>query len=827
MRNPIARALNHVERERVPILETVAQDVRYASRALARNPGYSVVAAITLALGVGANVAVFSLVNAVLLRPLPYPQPDRLVEITGTYPRGALDAMRKQVRTMRVAVYARGYQFNLTGRGEAMRLKGTLVSAELLDILGVRAALGRTFGPGEDAAGRDAFAVLSHTAWQRRFGGDPAIVGRTIVLDGVHREVLGVMPAGFAFPAGDTDVWIPLHVDASDRQAYWASDFMPAIGRLEASATITHAAAELRAFQTTLPPLFPWAMPESWNADSTVRALQDGLVADVRGRLLLLVGVCVMVLAIACANVANLTLARAGTRAKEIGVRTALGAGRGRIAQQLLTESLVLAALGTGLGVLLATQGLALLARVLPAETPGLSGVAVDWRALAAACVLAVVTGLSCGVGPALQSSRAGVSDALAAGGRGASAFVNRRLRRTLAVAEIAAAVLLAIAAGLLVRSLWALSHVETGFTAERIVASRIAPNRGFCDDVERCLAFYAQTIDRVRVAPGVTGAALVNTLPLTGDVAKRSVVLDGLPSRDPAKVAPLFWLNVVTPDYFRVMDVAVIAGRAFTDADRSSAMPVAIVPRATARRYWGEETAIGQRIRFVGEDAWHTIVGIVEDVRAYDLRLDVPDFRQGAMYVPFTARATLENGQLPAEMTMVVSTSAGDRDVAGILRSAVAELNADVPIADVRRLGDRMSEAIAIPASVATLFSVFAGLALVLGAIGIYGVLAYLVSTQTPEIGIRLALGAQRTAVLWSVAKEGLQLALAGVVLGIGGALVATRALAGELYGVSTGDPATYLSVAGLMVVVSLVACAVPTYRATRIDPVTALRGE
>jgi predicted permease len=815
---------------RVPIVETVLRDVRYAIRALRRQPAFTTVAVLTLALGIGANTAVFSLVNAILLRPLPYPDPDRLVAMTGTYPRGAFAAMRDRIHSMRVAVYAQDHRFNLTGRDRPARVRGAMVSAEMFDILGIPAASGRTFRSGEDAAGADSFVVLSHAAWQRRFGGDPAIVGRSITLDGVNREVIGIMPPAFAFPNADIELWIPLHIDARDPQAHWASDYMPGIGRLHRGATIEQAAADLRAFQADLLPLFPWPMPPAWNADATVVPLHTGLTANVRGRLLVLLGVVGMILVIACANVANLTLARAGARAKEIGVRAALGAGQLRIAQQLLTESVVLAGAGGAAGLLVATQGLSLLARVLPANTPGLDRAAVDWRVLAFTACLAIATGIVFGVAPAWQAARTNVSDSLTAGGRGAAHAVSPRLRNALVVAEVASAVLVVIAAGLLVRSFWTLSRVDTGFRPARLVTAHLTPSRPFCADADRCLAFYAQVLQNVHSTPGVSRAALINTLPLAGDVAKRSVIVEGLRDAGAKRSLPLFWLNVVTPEYFRVMNVRLYAGREFTAADLSGNPAVAIVPRSTARKYWNDETAaLGKRIRFVNEDVWHTVVGVADDVRAFDLQRDVPPWIDGSMYVPFSRRATLENGALPVEMTLVASSAAGDADgsVGAMIKDAVAAASADVPVSEPRRLAAAVTDAVSIPASIAMLFSTFAALALALGMVGIYGVLAFLVSKRTREIGIRLALGARRRDVLWAVAKDGLMLSLTGVALGMTGAVVVMRLLARELYGVSPTDPATYAAVAAIMILVTLAACAAPTHRAARIDPVKAVNGE
>ena len=429
------------------------QNLRYGSRLLRKSPGFTAVAVLTLALGIGGNTAVFSLVDGILLRALPYQHPEQLVSVTGTYPRGAFVAMREQMRTMDVATYSEGHDFNLTGMGEPVRLAGTPVSAELFSILGVKPQLGRTFRPGEDAAGADNFVVLSYSLWKEQFASDPSIVGRSIQLEGVSRQVLGVMPADFRFPSPKTLLWIPLHNDPRDQTAYWAGDFMPVIGRLRSGSTLQQARAEIRLFQSHVGALFPWPMPASWNADVSVVPLRNGMVSDVRERLLMLLAAVAVVLLIACANVANLTLSRAATREKEMSIRSALGADRGRIVTQLLTESVLLASLGGLLGLGFGTAGLSLLKVTLPPDTPRLVDVHIDWRVLLFSGALAILTGFIFGIAPALQSSRAALTQSLNSGGRGNSQSVSQRLRNSLAVAEVAFAVLLVTAAGLLIRS--------------------------------------------------------------------------------------------------------------------------------------------------------------------------------------------------------------------------------------------------------------------------------------------------------------------------------------------------------------------------------------
>ncbi len=807
----------------VSFVETTLQDIRYGARGLRKNPGFSAVVVLTLALGLGANTAIFSLVNGILLEPLPYRSPERLVSITGTYPKGALVEMREQIRTMNVAGYTDGHEINLTGRGEPVRLGAAFVSADLFTVLGVPAQLGRTFAAGEDSIGRDGYAVLSDSLWQRKFGRDAGIIGRVIELDGMPREVIGVMPASFRFPSTATDLWLPLRNDPRSVVGYWAGDFMPVVARLLPGASIDAARADIRLFQTQVLKKFPWPMPAEWNEDVGVVPLHNDMVASSRLRLLMLLSAVALVLLIACANVANLTLARSAGRSREIAVRSALGAGRRRIIRQLLTESVLLASLGGALGIALATQGLLLLQSTLPADTPRLSEVRIDWRVLAFTGALAILTGIAFGLVPALQGSRASLADPLKSG-RGSDVPVSSRLRGALVVAEVAMAVWLVIGATLLIRSVWTLAHVSPGFRPDHIVTLRLTPSPSFCVEPARCVAFYRDVLSDMQRTPGVEAAGLVNTLPLGGRVTKRSVTIEGL-TGTPIQTSPLLWLHTVTPDYFRAMGITLRAGRLFTDADASGSSLVAMVDESTARRFWREDSPIGKRVRFLGSPDWHVIIGIVPDLKAYSLRERVPEWIAGTLYVPYNSRATTEDGRIPAAMTLAVRTSIDEERVAASLSRIVTNINRDVPLSDVKTMETVMSEAVSTPASTAMLFGAFAGLALVLGMIGIYGVLSFLVSKRTHEIGLRLALGAQRGDVLWLIAKDAARLSGAGIAMGLTGAFGLARLLSRELYGISPLDPATYVGVTLAVALVTIVACGLPALRGLRVDPLIALR--
>jgi putative ABC transport system permease protein len=813
------------ESRRGHFFETLLQDIRYGLRVLRKNPGFTTIAVLTLALGIGANTAIFSLVNGVLLRSLSFSQPERLVSVNGTYPKGAFVAMREQIRTMDVGGYYQGYELNLTGVGDPVRLNGTVISAELFSVLGAPAQIGRTLRPGEDFAGKNSFVILSHALWQEKFGGDPSIVGHWIDLEGTQREVIGVMPADFRFPSPQTDVWIPLDIDSRNQIHYWADDFMPVVGKLRPGSTIEQASAELRLFQSHVSKMFPWPMPATWNPAVAALPLQSAIVGDFQSRLLILLGAVALVLLIACANVANLMLSRAAAREKEIALRAALGASRWRIVRQLITESTVLASVGGTLGLILAWGGLSFIKSSLPADTPRLAEVSIDWRVLIFTAALAILTGFASGLAPALQCSRTAPTESLKAGGRGSSASVSR-MRKTLILGELGLAVLLVSAAGLLIRSLWALSHANPGFRSERIITARITPNETFCSDTGRCEAFYRSLVDKVRALPGVSGAAVVNTLPLGGRVSKRAVDFEGyVPSA--GEPDPLVWENFVSPQYFQLMGIPLLRGRGFSNADTAGTPLVAIVSAGTARRFFPNADALGKHMQASGDENSYTIIGVVPDVRAYDLQHEAPTWINGTVYVPYGPKATISDGTMPAEMTLVVRTSNDESQIGKLIHDVAFALNPEAPVSELKPMPGLVSDAMSAPRSATYLFTAFAGLAFVLGVVGIYGVISFFVGQRTREIGIRVALGAQRRDVLKMVVREGLSLTLTGVVIGLIAALALTRLLGSLLYGVSATDPLALGSVAILFAVVALAACYVPARRAVRVDPAVALREE
>ena len=807
-------------------LEELVQDLRYGARMLRKNPGFTFVAVLTLALGIGANTAIFSLVNGILLRPLPYQHPDRLVQITGFYPKGAFTAMRSQMQSMGVAAYVEGYEFNLTGNGVPARLTAALVSSDLFSLLGAPPELGRTFRSAEDLATQNDYVVLSHHLFQQRFASDATVIGQWINLDGIQRQIVGVMPADFRFPSPQTDVWIPLDMDPRNTVSYWAGDFMPVIGRLRPGATLTQAGAEISLFQSQVFSLFPWPMPATWNAGVSVVSLRDGLVGDLRVRLLILLVAVALVLLIACANVANLNLSRAAVRGKEIALRVSLGAGRGRIVRQLITESVFMAAVGGALGLALAAAGLSFLKSSLPADTPRLADVALDWRVLVFTAALAIVTGIISGTMPALHASRPELTEALKAGSRGTTHSTSQNLRHALVIGELSLAVLLVCGAGLLIKSLWALSHVDPGFHSENLLTARITPNESFCNDPGRCFGFYRDFVRQVRSLPGVANAALINTLPLDGRVQKRSVNIENyVPA--PSAPEPLLWMNAISPGYFEAMRIPLLRGREFTETDTSGNSRVAILSAETERRFFPNQDAVGKHIRLLGQKEWCTIIGVAADVRGYDLRHSVPQWMDGTLYLPYGPGASLEDGQVPAEMTLVIRSAANQLDLEASLRQLVSSLNEDTPIAELKPMPLILSGATSAPRAVTSLFSAFAAQALILGIVGIYGVISFFVGQRSREIGVRMALGAQPRDVLKLVIREGLSLTLIGIAVGLTAAFALTRFLGSLLYGVGATDPLNFAAVATLFAIVALAACYIPARRAMRVDPIIALRYE
>jgi putative ABC transport system permease protein len=804
-------------------MQTLWQDMRYGARMLLKNPGFTLIAVITLALGIGANAAIFSVINSVLLRPLPYPQPERLIWIWGTNPSADIKQesaslpdfadWKAQGRSFAAVGGFTNFSPILTDAGEPERLTGSLVTDGFFTTLGVSPQLGRAFTPDEDRPDNRRVVVLGHSLWQRRFSGDPGIVGRKIILNGNPYLVVGVMPPGFKHPLpgmrAPVEVWTPLGIDPATTGR--RSDFLGVVARLKPGVAIGQARSEMDALMRRLEGQYP-DTNRGWGV--ILLPLLERFVGDMRPTLYLLLAAVGFLLLIACANVANLLLTRATARQREVAIRSALGARRGRIVRQLLTESALLSGLGGAVGLLMAKWGMDALISMSPASLPRLGEVAFDWRVLGGAFGVALVTSLLFGLLPALQAATPLLNEALKEGGRGADAARGKRLRGAIVVAEVALALLLSVGAGLMLRSFALLQNVNPGFNPEKVLTASLALPRAKYEEGPRVVAFYRRLLDEVAALPGVESAGLVDALPLAGG-NYLSFVIEGRP---PADRTPDAEHRVVSPGYFKAMGIPLIRGRLLSEQDHAQASFATVISETMARRYWPNEDPLGKRINLDDTLAapWRTIVGIVGDVRNEGLNAEP----NPQMYVSFA--------QTPRQGMSLVVRGAGDPTglVAGV-RNKVAELDRDQPLYNVRTLEQALAESLARERFGLLLIVTFAGLALLLAAVGVYGVLAYSVTQRTREIGVRLALGASRRDVLRLIAGQGMKLVLAGVGAGLLAAFALTRLMTRLLYGITATDPLAFIVVSVLLVVVALVACWIPARRATKIDPMVALRCE
>jgi predicted permease len=805
------------------LIEQVWLDVRYAARMLRKNPGFTAIVVITLALGIGVNTAIFSLVDGILLRPLPYEQPDRLVRLVQSQRQLGLDAwnlsqatftsLRDNTHSLEaVAAYSTSGA-NLTGDGDPERVSIGTVSADFFKVLGLPPALGRTFRAGEDTPGNNGVCVISFGFWQRRFAGDPNIIGRSLNLSSTAIEVVGVMPAGFSFPRPETEIWIPLALNPTRTAPY----FLKAIARLASGVSPSEAETEttgvLWDYARQHPDTSENRVPlDQGSALKTiVTPLKEVMVGSTQKPLLILLCAVGLVLLIACANVANLLLARATSRVREIAVRFALGATPSRVARQLLTESLVLALIGGAGGVMLAWLGVRMLGRMPTDGIPRIEAVTVDGRVLAFTAGLAVLTGLLFGLMPALRAYRMGMVAAMHEGGRGGTS--SRRSNSVLVAAQFALSFVLLIGAGLLLKSFQRLQSVELGFNPEKLLTMVVSlPARKYSKP-EQSIQFCENLTDRLRSLPGVRAAGLTTNIPFVGDDNTDNFIVEG---RDPGGEGVQVQLLAMTPGHLQAMGIPLLRGRDFLETDKSDSQQVEIVDETLARMYWPDGDALGKRVETTGDMQWMTIVGVVGGIKQDGFAEKL----QPHIYAPLTQSPTLV-------AKLVVRTDGASNPTIAAIRSAVSGLDPDIPVYSIRSMNDVMARTLNSQRLTNLLLTSFSGLALVLAAVGIYGTMSLYVGSRKNEFGIRLALGAQPRVLLRLVLREGMLLIAAGIGIGVGGALVLTRAMASLLFEVSPTDPVVFTGVPLLLVFVALAACFVPARRASRVDPMVALRCE
>ena len=831
-RSAALRAFGGVEQARelcreargVRMIRDLWQDLRYGARKLQRSPGFTLVAVMTLALGIGANTAIFSVVNAVLLRPLPFDQPEQLVRVFGTSARrGSVSRphsypnfsdLRAQNQTFEAMAAYTGTTAALSGSDAPEQITGVIATGDIFRVLRAKPLLGRLLEPGDERPGGSAVAVISHGLWRRRFGSDPQIVGRVIRLDGRDREVVGVTPADFSFEfvTSAADFWMPINPSGSSYQERGAI-FLEAIGRLKPGVSVAEASADLGVVASRLEQQY-----QDSNTGVGVRlvAAQEQLVGDVRPTLLVLLGAVGFVLLIACANVANLLLARSAGRYREIAVRSALGAWRGRIVRQLLTESLLLALAGGTLGLLFALAGVRLLSAFVPENVPRFGETSTDLRVLAFTLGASALTGLLFGIAPALQSSRFDLNEALKEGGRsGTDGRGRARARALLIVTEVALSLILLVGAGLLVKSFFNLRNTDPGFDPSNTLTASVSLSAARYDTDEKVADFFRLLVERVRALPGVESAGAVYPLPLSDNGYAFSFSVVGQPPLPPGQRQSAA-ARFVTPEYFRAQRVPLRAGRDFTEADKAGAPGAIIVNEAFARRYLPGVEPIGQRLRLGVNDIEGEIVGVVGDIRGEFLASPpVPEY-----YVPEAAVSL-------TDMTLVIRTAADPAPLTPALRQIVSEMDKDLPLYEVRTMDALVARSVARQRFSMTLIGVFAALAMLLAAVGIFSVMSFLVAQRTHEIGIRMALGARPGDILSMVVRHGVGLTLAGIAVGLAAAAALTRLMSGLLYEVSATDPLVYGGVTVLLAAVALLACYVPARRATKVDPLVALRYE
>lgn len=817
----------------VSFLETLFQDARHGVRAMMRTPVFTAIAVLVLALGIGANTAIFSVVDAVLLRPLAYRDSGKLVTILmdGEGPVSVANYIdwRDQSHSFTAMGAAEYWSPNLTGIDSPEHIPGLKVTQSLFPLLGIEPMLGRLFVEGEDKDGADREVILSYRLWQRRFSSDPNVLGKPIVLDGNAYVIVGVMPQEFQFApfwATKAELWVPNAFGARIHSR--GGNSLRIFARMKDDASLRQARAEIASITGRLEQQYPGT-----NRDVVVTPLKEKVVGPIETPLLVLLGAVAFVLLITCANVAHMLLARAASRQKEVAVRAALGARRGRIVRQFLTESILLGAFGGAGGLLLAVLGTHALIGLSPANIPRVTTVAIDLRAALFLFSATILTSVGFGLAPALQASAVNVNDTLKEGGRGHSDGLRRnRLRSLLVVSEFALALMLLVGAGLMIRTFAALEAVDPGFNPHNVVSIIVSVAGAKEEAPGRREIFYRQLIERVRSLPGVQAAGAINHLPLAGDLWGWHFVIEGRPKPHPGE-APHAIYRMVTPGYFAAMRLPIVRGRDVTDADTVTAPGVVIINEQAARQYWSGEDPVGKRISFDDDTthsaAWLTIVGVAKDAKqdSWTDKATPETYLAAFQNHDYLGDSGTEASRHMSYITLVARTAGDPATIALAMKEAAWSFDRNLAISQVVTMDGVVSEANAQPRFEMLLLTIFAAVALVLAIVGIYGVISYSASRRTHEIGVRMSLGATRSDVLLLVMRQGMWLASAGSVTGVAGALLISRLMTNLLYGVQPTDPATFVAVALSLAAVALVACYIPARRAMRIDPMAALRYE
>ena len=814
------------KRSRGDWLSDLVQDLRFAGRSLWRAPSFAVTAILTLALAIGANTTIFSFVHALLLAPLPYREPGDLVNIQANIvgSTGEMLALRERTTVFSDIALFRDRSITFDDDRDAARLDGVAITPNLIRLLGVAPALGAAFGDDASRPGAGNVILLSHSLWMERYGGDPGIVGRRAMVDGVPYSIAGVMPASFHFPSVNARFWVPVTIDPSNITATWAVGGSGFIARLKPGVSAARATAQLAVVVPGMRRLNQrWDPGDQYGIPATAPVLQESLIGTERPALLLLMGCVVVVLLVACVNIANLMLARVTAREREFAVRAALGGGRGRLIRQLLTESVVTAAIGGALGVVVSLGAVRWGVAALPATMVRTTDIRINGAVLAFTAGLAMLTGMAFGLLPALRAASAGGSAGTARLGRGAiGGKSQQRLSGILVASEVALAVLLAIVAGLLTRSFDQLRNLSPGFSAEHVVSARISPPPAVYGgaNAARASAFYDMVIERMSAMPGASAVGIVDRLPLAAPVFGMGVRVQGQ-FEDGTQLLPLAnHVQSITPGYLRALGIPILGGRPIEDGDRAGTPPVALVSQSFARRFWPNGDPVGKRIGYPYPSPWITVVGVVPDVKLDSLR----DTSAVAVLLPFAQRA--RKSFAPPEMSIVVRSSAEPEAIARQLRDVISSIDRTVPVTAVRTMSDVIAQSVERPRFTAVVVALFALSTLLLGATGIYGVMSYVVSQRAQEMGVRVALGATSRDIFQLIVGRGAALAMVGAAAGCVVAVATTRLLASLLYGVSATDPLTFGTAAILFVGVAIAASAVPARRATRNDPVETLRG-